>query len=153
GAFLREFAEENGKPVRDLTADALQRLVDYDWPGNVRQLRTAIEHGVVMSNAGKIALRHLPAFLQPDVGAATGVFAVKPVRGAVSAAAGAAGTGGSALPGGDLDLARMEQVFVEEALRRTGGNRTEAARLLGISRRTLQRKLKDDDENEPTQQG
>lgn len=140
-AFLKEFAEENGKPVRELAPDALQRLIAYDWPGNVRQLRTAIEHGVVMSNANKIALRHLPAFLQPDSAESGGVFSVKPVR---SAALAIPDKGASAPPpGGDLDLTRMEQAYIQEALRRTKGNRTEAAQLLGISRRTLQRKLKE----------
>lgn len=141
-AFLREFAEENGKPVRELAPDALQRLVAYDWPGNVRQLRTAIEHGVVMSNAARIGLRHLPTFLQPDSGDAGGLFEVKPLR---SANAAARNENPATLPtlAADLDLARMEAAFIDEALRRTKGNRTEAARLLGISRRTLQRKLKE----------
>jgi two-component system response regulator AtoC len=139
-AFLKEFAEENGKPVRELAPDALQRLIAYDWPGNVRQLRTAIEHGVVMSNANKIALRHLPAFLQPDSADSGGIFAVKPVR---SASLAISEKGASTMPGGDLDLTRMEHTYIQEALRRTKGNRTEAAQLLGISRRTLQRKLKE----------
>jgi two-component system, NtrC family, response regulator AtoC len=141
-AFLKEFAEENGKPVRELTADALQRLVEYDWPGNVRQLRTAIEHGVVMSNATKISLRHLPGFLQPDTTDTGGVFALKPVRTGPSAMASISSAEATS-PGADLDLARMEQTYIGEALRRTKGNRTEAAQLLGISRRTLQRKLKE----------
>jgi two-component system response regulator AtoC len=140
-AFLKEFAEENEKPVRELTADALQRLVDYDWPGNVRQLRTAIEHGVVMSNASRISLRHLPAFLQPGATDTGGIFALRPVR--VSSAGESAAPKPPAIPDEDLDLARMERTHIGEALRRTRGNRTEAAQLLGISRRTLQRKLKE----------
>ena len=159
-AFLHEFAEENGKPYRELTAEAMQRLIEYDWPGNVRQLRTAIEHGVVMGNASKIGLRHLPAFLrgEDELSAAPGIGAIRPVRlGGGSQGAGAGAGAGSAglfaapgnvLPlteGGDLELnlSGVEDTYIREALHRTGGNRTEAARLLGISRRTLQRKLKD----------
>ncbi|MCB1065103.1 MAG: sigma-54-dependent Fis family transcriptional regulator [Verrucomicrobiae bacterium] len=163
-AFLKEFAEENGKPIRELTADAMHRLVEFDWPGNVRQLRTAIEHGVVMSNAAKIALRHLPGFLTvgDEYGNAPGIGTVRPVRsrsgvgetdqtpGMISPVFCAPG---NALPVSsdgrlNLDLAQVEQSYIREALHRTGGNRTEAAQLLGISRRTLQRKLKEMGEEE-----
>src|SRR5476649_2826612 len=58
--FLREFADENKKPVNDFTADALQALMNYSWPGNVRELRTAIEHAVVLCRGERIALRDLP---------------------------------------------------------------------------------------------
>ncbi len=138
-AFLREFAEENNKPYRELTADALQRLIGYDWPGNVRELRTAIEHGVVMSNGPKITLRHLPQFVKESAGAG----------GRLTVGLGerrAQGFGGedSALAVDDaLNLNDVEQRYIRKALDRTDGNRTEAARLLGISRRTLQRKLKE----------
>src|SRR5215469_2515116 len=58
--FLREFAEENQKPVNDFTADALEMLMKYSWPGNVRELRTAIEHAVVLCRGEKITARDLP---------------------------------------------------------------------------------------------
>src|SRR5690606_31379693 len=64
GGFLREFAEENGRPIKPLSDAAMDALRHYPWPGNVRELRTAIEHGVVMSNDPVIDLRHLPATLQ-----------------------------------------------------------------------------------------
>ena len=60
-AFLSEFAEENGREVKELTSEAMRALINHPWPGNVRELRTAIEHGVVMCNGPKITLRHLPA--------------------------------------------------------------------------------------------
>ncbi|NLT72439.1 MAG: sigma-54-dependent Fis family transcriptional regulator [Verrucomicrobiaceae bacterium] len=136
-AFLKEFTEENGKPLMELTSEAMQALFDYDWPGNVRELRTVIEHGVVMSNTQKIGMRHLPPFLKDD---SLLSFREAGKRG-----------GGSSAPapavdpfaGGDLNLARMEEKMIRLALERTGENRTEAARLLGISRRTMQRKLKE----------
>src|ERR1700720_1950783 len=59
-SFLRHFSKANEKPVLDITAEAMNTLLAYDWPGNVRGLRTAIEHGVVMANGPKITLRDLP---------------------------------------------------------------------------------------------
>jgi DNA-binding NtrC family response regulator len=126
-AFLKEFAAENGKPLRPLSDEAADALLRYAWPGNVRELRTAIEHGVVMCNGSKILLRHLPEAVRGTAPTATAP------KGAES--------GGPAAPA-DLDLAAMERRYIALALERTGGNRTEAAKLLGLSRRTMQRKLK-----------
>ncbi len=135
-AFLKEFAEENGKPPMELTAEAMRMLLDYDWPGNVRELRTVVEHGVVMSNTAKIGIRHLPLFLRD--GSLGGLRSAPPRRAMLP---------GSAVPveapDADLNLAKMEERFIRLALDRTGDNRTEAAKLLGISRRTMQRKLKE----------
>lgn len=132
-SFLKEFGEENNKPDMELTQDAMQLLLDYDWPGNVRELRTAIEHGVVMSNTPKIGVRHLPVFLRDD-----------------SHSGFRPGSAKSTSPGippvvsdEDLNIAAMEQKLIRLALERTNDNRTEAAQLLGISRRTMQRKLKE----------
>ncbi len=132
-AFLKEFGDENGKPGMELTNEALQLLLDYEWPGNVRELRTAIEHGVVMANGTKIGLRHLPRFLRD--GSHDGFRHDSPAHPVVN----------SMGPSGDddLNLASVEEKYIRLALERTGDNRTEAARLLGISRRTMQRKLKE----------
>ncbi len=119
-AFLRESAIENGKPVRELSAEAMACILDYDWPGNVRELRTAIEHGVVMSTSEKIGPRDLPAGLRS-----------------------AGGQSGGANPPEGLNLHETETVLILRALDDCRGNRTEAARKLGISRRTLQRRLKE----------
>ncbi|MEO0444629.1 MAG: sigma-54 dependent transcriptional regulator [Verrucomicrobiota bacterium] len=139
-AFLKEFAEENGKPFRELTTDALQRLMEYSWPGNVRELRSAIEHGVVMSQGDKITLRHLPQSLRRDMGAERerSRDGVGPRGRSFSTVAPVVEEGDS-----DLNLARMEERMIHLALARTKGNRTEAADLLGLSRRTLQRRLKE----------
>jgi len=133
-AFLKEFTEENGKDPMELTAEAMQLLLEYEWPGNVRELRTVIEHGVVMSNTSKISLRHLPMFLRDD--------SLRDLRGP-------GGKAKATLPSTlvtepeDLNLAKMEERLIRLALDRTGDHRTEAAKLLGISRRTMQRKLKE----------
>src|SRR5207245_8487926 len=58
--FLRHFCKENNKPLLDLAPDAMDALLTYDWPGNVREVRTAIEHGVVMATGKQITLRDLP---------------------------------------------------------------------------------------------
>ncbi len=138
-AFLREFAEENGKPFRELTSEALNLLMDYNWPGNVRQLRTAIEHGVVMSQGPKITVRHLPPFLKESRGPTAAPLALTTSEPFHPSGASAE----EVRDVSDLNLGAMEERFIRMALERTHGNRTEAADLLGISRRTLQRRLKE----------
>ncbi len=138
--FLKELAKENGKPAKELSTDALQCLLDYPWPGNVRELRSAIEHGVVMSNGTKITLRNLPDFVQNGTGPRRLAISQAKAAGRPGAAEGNAG---ETLAAEDLDLAKMELAYVRRALTRTRNNRTEAAKLLGISRRTLQRKLQE----------
>jgi len=129
GSFLKEFAKENGRPVKPLTDDALELLRHYSWPGNVRELRTAIEHGVVMSNDSVIDVRHLPAFLA-NQGESAPVTAGSPVK--------------MDLAGGvEFNLHALETRAIRAALDQAGSNRTRAADLLGVSRRTLQRKLKE----------
>jgi len=117
--FLRESAEENDKPFRELTSEAMKALVAGPWPGNVRELRAAIEHGVVMAGGPKIALRDLP--------------------GSVRAAA-VADVPAAPLP---LDLGETKLSLIRRALAESKGNRTQAAEKLGISRRTLHRKLRE----------
>ncbi|MFM8790152.1 MAG: sigma-54-dependent transcriptional regulator [Chthoniobacterales bacterium] len=123
--FLREAARENEKPVRELTSDAMKCLLAYSWPGNVRELRAAIEHGVVMANGPKITLRDLPVAVRE------------------SAPAGTAARG--PLP---LNLGETEISLMRRALAECKGNRTLAAEKLGISRRTLHRKLREHPELE-----
>jgi len=129
--FLKEMAEANGKTAKPLGEDAMPAMMAYDWPGNVRELRTAIEHGVVMSNSSRVMLKHLPAYLSG------GGFAAPRVVGQSKSS----GAPAVELMPQDLNLEKMERRFIEEALQRTHNNRTEAAELLGISRRTMQRKM------------
>ena len=125
-AFLKEFADENGRPEKPLTEAAMTRLISYQWPGNVRELRTAIEHAVVMSNQATLDIQHLPEFLltgKPRTESHSEKNTLAPVE--------------------EFNLHALEQRAIHGALTATGGNRTKAAELLGISRRTLQRKLRD----------
>jgi DNA-binding NtrC family response regulator len=138
-AFLHEMAELNRKAYKPLSDDALQAMLTYDWPGNVRELRTAIEHGVVMSNSARVGLKNLPLTIS---GGATGLLRA----GSDPSKSGESSNTPSAFSiGADLNLEKMERAMIDAALQRTGDNRTEAAELLGLSRRTLQRKLKDMD--------
>lgn len=133
-AFLKEFSEENAKPVREIASDAMNCLLEYDWPGNVRELRTVIEHGVVMCQGDRITLRHLP---QPFR------MGGRPGRSDNPGGGLNLSRGGGKREESDLNLTKMEEQFIRRALERTRGNRTEAAELLGLSRRTLQRRLKE----------
>jgi two-component system response regulator AtoC len=120
-AFLKQFAKENEKPFRELTTEAMNCILAFDWPGNVRELRTAIEHGIVMAKGQKITLRDLPA-------------ALRQVKKEIA-------DGKSPTPGEHLNLHETEHRLMMRALEETGGNVTAAAKKLGISRRTLHRKL------------
>ena len=125
-SFLSEFAQENGRPEKPLTEAAMNSLLSYGWPGNVRELRTAIEHAVVMSNQSELDIQHLPDF----VSGLGHHFESSSVKNTLA-------------PEEEFNLHALEQRAVQGALRVTDGNRTKAAELLGISRRTLQRKLRD----------
>jgi DNA-binding NtrC family response regulator len=120
--FLREFAVENHKSLSDFTADALELLVHYSWPGNVRELRAAMEHAVVLCRGEKISARDLP----PSVRAGGGAGAAEPAR---------------LLARNDLTVKEAEKQLIIRALKENAGNRTVAAKKIGMSRRTFHRKL------------
>src|SRR3954470_13171303 len=120
-AFVTEFARENAKAIREILPDAMEILMNYPWPGNVRELRTSIEHAVVLCRGEKIAVRDLPATLRSH-----GQTVAPPKL--VSA-------------GNDLSVKEAEKELIIRALKECKGNRTDAAKKLGMSRRTLHRKL------------
>jgi two-component system response regulator HydG len=121
-SFLREFAKENNKSVKDFAPDAIELLMKYSWPGNVRELRTAIEHAVVLCRGDKIAARDLP----PSVRAGVANAATDPKQ---------------MLARNDLTVKEAEKQLIIRALQETKGNRTVTAKKIGMSRRTLHRKL------------
>jgi len=125
--FLRHFCKENQKPLLDLAPDAMDALLAYDWPGNIRELRTAIEHGVVMATGKQITLRDMPAAVR-QVTTAKLPGGVSPTE----------AFGEKTSP---LDLHETERRLIAQALAATNGNITAAAKKLGISRRTLHRKI------------
>ncbi|WCJ58154.1 sigma-54 dependent transcriptional regulator [Fontisphaera persica] len=124
-AFLREFARENNKPVREFSPEAMEALMEHNWPGNVRELRTAVEHAVVLCRGEKILLRDLPASVRKQE---------NPLPLPREKAAGP-------LPA--MTIRDAEKQLIIRALEESNGNRAEAARRVGISRRTFYRKLKE----------
>jgi DNA-binding NtrC family response regulator len=121
-AFLREFASENEKKVAGFTADALETLSGYSWPGNVRELRTAVEHAVVLCRGERISARDLPPSVRSGPPAARADASVVPVD-------------------SPLSVHENERQLIVRALKESDGSRTEAAKKLGMSRRSLHRKL------------
>jgi DNA-binding NtrC family response regulator len=121
--FLRQFAQQLGKPEPDIAPDAFQKLLDYSWPGNVRELENAIEYAVVLARQGMIGVKELPAEVQlPTVLLQTDRSA-PPRTGAQS-------------------LDDVERNAILQALAECHGNNKKAAELLGIQRPTLYNKMK-----------
>ena len=116
--FLQEITTENQKPVSGFTPDAMDVLTTYTWPGNVREIRNVVERMVVLARSDKLTVRDIPAAIKETVHH-------------------------HALPSSvaDLSLQEAERQMIVGALKAHGGNRTQAAAHLGISRRTLHRKL------------
>jgi two-component system, NtrC family, response regulator AtoC len=120
--FLKEICERDGKAFRPLSPEAMETLLRYDWPGNVRELKGAIDSGVTLATGNQVTVRDLPLT----------------VRGASS--------GLAPREGGNQDQVNIhdnEIRLIMRALDESDGNRTEAAKRLGISRRTLHRRLKE----------
>lgn len=121
--FLKEYCERNSKRIDGFTPDAVSLLTAYAWPGNVRELRNTIEKMVVLSRTERLSARDVPANIRDAV------------RGHVATHRAPLLTVGS--------LADTERRKIMAVLEKSGGNRTRAAQELGISRRTLHRKLRD----------
>lgn len=115
--YLDVFNRENGREVEGFSLDALDLLNGYAWPGNVRELRNVVEQMVVLSRSSRIGVRELPVHMREK------------------------GTPGTAVQAAGGTLAEIEKQTILQALEAEGGNRTKAAEKLGISRRTLHRKI------------
>ena len=125
--FLERINGDKGKQVEGFTDDALAGLAAHDWPGNVRELENLIERLIIFRGEGRIGIEDLPANVARD-----------------SAPALAGST--PALPPSGLDfndvVDRFESELIRQALERTGGNKQQAAQLLGLNRTTLHEKMK-----------
>ena len=124
--FIRQFARRHHKTIKSMTTAARLKLLAFDWPGNVRQLRNTIESMVVVDYDGVLDVDDLPTELAGPAAAA-----------AAEASAGSL----SSLVG--KPLVEVEKLLIAETLKFAGGNREHAAELLGIGERTLYRKIKE----------
>ena len=143
--FLARLASH--RPPPPMSAEFLAALRGRDWPGNVRELRHAVEHAAVVARGGTLRPEHLPAPPRPAGDPATTDLeaAAAAVAAAVKAWAAAARRAGGDRPEPDLHhraVLVVEAALLREALAHTGGNRTAAARLLGLDRTTLRTKLR-----------
>ncbi len=138
--FIKGFSEENGVPPLTVEAGALRTLQAYPWPGNIRELRNFCENAVVLRRGGslteydleaKYRSTSLPAPVPPPSGP----------TGAASASAPPAPAPATLPSSGSLSVEENEKRLLREALIKARGNRTLAAKLMGVSRRTLHRKL------------
>jgi two-component system, NtrC family, response regulator HydG len=123
--FMKQFAKRHNKTVNSMSAAARRRLMAFDWPGNVRQLRNVIESMVVVDYDGVLDVDDLPDELAAPADAGEE----------------AQGTNLATLVG--KPLSEIERLFIAETLGQTGGNREAAAEMLGIGQRTLYRKIKE----------
>jgi len=114
---LNRFIEIHGKKIKGITPDAMKLIISYSWPGNIRELINCIESAVVMSLQDEITVDSLPSYIRSEkTGESSGKV--------------------------DENLSEIEKKAIIAALKKTGGKKTEAAKILGIGERTLYRKLK-----------
>jgi DNA-binding NtrC family response regulator len=117
--FISRFAGDSGKPVESITPEAMQILVNYHWPGNVRELQNIIERACALAKGTVLKVEDIHLDLRP----------AKAVNGP-----------GNFLPEG-MTLEQWEDEMIRESLRRANGNKSQAARLLGLSRNALRYRL------------
>ena len=129
--FLARFGRDSAQPVTGITPAAMRMLVEFHWPGNIRELENIIERALALStgtmlDVADIRLDVVPGGPSPAASGTPG--------------AEAAGTAGAFLPPG-MTLERWEDEIIKEALRRSNGNKSQAARLLGLSRNAFRYRL------------
>jgi transcriptional regulator with PAS, ATPase and Fis domain len=119
-AFLHEIAKAFGRPPAGLTRDARETLLRHDWPGNVRELRNALERAAILSEGGLISAQHLSLYPPPRPVTAT------------------------------TDLNTVEQETIDAVMRECRGNKSKAAKRLGLSRTQLYGRLRKYDRDQPS---
>ncbi len=120
--FLKQFSEKNRKDIQGITPGAMDRMLRYDWPGNVRELMNAVERGVVMARSAYLEETDIPTIMPPDAMGQP----QSPIEPTYTS----------------LPLEQVEKTAILQTLSAAGGNKSEAARQLGITRKTLHKKLK-----------
>jgi transcriptional regulator with PAS, ATPase and Fis domain len=119
-AFLKRYSQEYAKTVRRISESALHLLKKYSWPGNVRELESVLERAVTLSHAREILPGDLPAAVQ-EIGSGTQIRPIR-VRRAKT-------------------LKQVEEEYIRLTLDKTGDNKSQAAHILGVDRKTLYRRL------------
>jgi len=115
--FIQHGARKSGKKIIGLAPETMEKLIAYDWPGNVRELRNTIEYALVLCHGGSIETKHLP----PKIITYSENTKDKPI---------------------DSPIFQQERQKLIQALQQTGGNQTEAAKVLGVSRVTIWKRMK-----------
>jgi transcriptional regulator with PAS, ATPase and Fis domain len=118
--FINKLNNEKGYQIRGIGKDAMQILLNYHWPGNVRELENALESAMALAEGDIIEAKYLPSFLLINPLEHIDFYQIPK----------------------DLTLADIEKRVIEQTLKRTNENKTQAAKLLHIGLRTLQRKIK-----------
>jgi two-component system response regulator HydG len=121
--FLKRIAARSSKPVQGISPAAARLLMDYDWPGNVRELENSMERAVALCRLDEITVDDLPSKVQEHQSSKIVITTES--------------------PGELITLDEMERRYVRQVLNAVGGNKTHAARILGIDRRSLYRRLED----------
>ena len=141
-ALIDKHAEAQGKQIEQIDPEALNNLLNYAYPGNVRELENAIMRAVTLSEDGSLSYKDLPERLREQSAVETGTPLVPAVSGEV-------------LAGGQMptpppirwpSLEEVEKRYINKVLEATGGNKRRTAEVLGIARRTLYRRLEDNEE-------
>ena len=127
--FIRHYNRKFRKNIQGLTREADELLMHYDWPGNIRELKNAIERGMILAEGNRIAAKHLPIRISEG-----GTMPVPMEEGSTD--------GGILLPPGGMSLYDVEKELIRQAIHQARGNKTTAARLLRITRDTLRYKVK-----------
>ena len=120
-SFIQKFNDEKQYGIKGVSREAMQILLNYNWPGNIRELENAIESAMALSSTDVIEAKYLPSFLLMTKPQDIDFYQIPQ----------------------NLTLQEMEEEIISQTLAKTGGNKTKAAKLLGISVRTLQRNVKD----------
>jgi DNA-binding NtrC family response regulator len=120
--FLRDLSERTGKLVTEIDPEARRTLMQFDWPGNVRELKNVLERAVILTQGTSIGLEHLPSRLHQGYAPAPSTP--------------------FSLPPGGLDMQDVERMLLVQALEQSRQNKSEAARLLGMSRATFRYRLR-----------
>jgi two-component system response regulator HydG len=121
--FLKRIATRTSKPVQGISGPAARLLMDYDWPGNVRELENSMERAVALCRLDEITVEDLPSKVQEHQSSKIVITTES--------------------PGELITLDEMERRYVRQVLNAVGGNKTHAARILGIDRRSLYRRLEE----------